>query len=142
MEKNTRKGHSLGKVKKVLAYKKIEPVGTNYVGIELCETVHVHMPGFRFELTVDQFEKYASIWARALENWKAMGKPKEDPEGFVLLGDGYLPDNPVYNNRFEIEEQTIPSVHIHIRGLSIRLPTATFIEYAKLISDASENLSA
>jgi len=131
----------LGKVKKVLASKEIEPVETNYVGVELCETVHVHMPGFRFELTLEQFKKYALIFARALETWRAMGEPEEDGDDFKLLGDGYLPGEPVYNTRFEIEEQIIPSVHLHIRGLSIRLLTPKFIRFAEMIYDASQNLS-
>lgn len=141
MEKNIRWEQLLGKVKKVLVSTKIEPIEANYVGIELCETVHLHMPGFRWELTLSQLEAITKIFVRATETWKTMGEPEVDGNDFKLLADGYLPDEPVYNTRFEIEEQVIPSVHLHIRGLSIRLPTPNFIEFAKLIYDASQNLS-
>lgn len=141
MELNTKKELLLGAVKKVLVSKKLEPLDANYVGVELCETVHVHMPGFRFELTLEQFIQFARIFTRSLENHKAMGEPKEDPDGFILLGDGYLPGDPVYNTRFEVEEQTIPMVHLHIRGLNLRWSIQEFMEFVELFGVASKNLT-
>ena len=142
MEVNTRKVHSLGKVRKVLASKRLEPLPNNYVGVELCETVHVHMPGFRFELTLEQFIKYADILSKAKENWNVMGCPKEDGDDFKLLGGGYLPGEPVYNTRYEVEQQVIPSVHLHMRGLSIRFPITKFVEEAEMLYYASKNIES
>ena len=131
----------LGKVKKVLASKVLEPLEANYVGVELCETVHLHVPGFRWELTLPRMEKLSEILCRAVQNHKKMGSPKPDGDSFILLADGYLPGEPVYNTRFEIEEQVVPSIHIHIRGLSIRKQIPEFVDFAKVICDASKNLT-
>ena len=132
----------LGAVKKVLVSKVLEPLEANYVGVELCETVHFHLPGFRLEYTLPQLVKFSEILVRAVENWKKMGCPKPDGDGFVLLADGYLPGEPVYNTRFEVEEQTIPLIHLHIRGLNLRWPIQTFKEYVELFGVASENLTS
>ena len=141
MEVNIRRARLLGKVRKVLVSKKIEGVDANYVGVELCETVHFHLPGFRWETTLAQLEKFAEILGRAVANWKLMGSPKPDGDDFKLLADGYLPGEPVYNTRFEIEEQTIPLIHLHVRGLNLRWSIPTFKEYARLFGVASENFS-
>jgi hypothetical protein len=125
----------------MLFSKKARPLVSNYCGIELCETVHFHMPGFRFELDLGQFESFARAMARAYENWLKMGKPGVDPERFILLGDCHMPGEPVYNTRFDIEEQTIPSVHIHLRGLSIRKSIQDFIEFANAVWEARKNLT-
>jgi hypothetical protein len=58
-----------------------------------------------------------------------------------LLADAHLPGSPIYNNRFEVEEQTVPSVHIHYRGLSIRISISDFIEFADVVWEARKNLT-
>jgi len=129
----------MGKVKRVLASKKLEPYqGPNYLGIELCETVHVHLPGYRIEFTADQFEAVATTFVRAINEWMEMGAPRS--REFELLADAHLPGEPVYNSRFEVEEQTVPSIHIHYRGLSLRMSINDFLEFAKVIGEAKKNL--
>lgn len=129
----------MGKVKRVLASKKLKPSSPNYCGIELCETVHIHLPdGLRLEYTTEQFKVFAETAHRALEKWVSLGKPIT--ADFILLADAYLPSVPVYQTRFEVEEQTVPTIHIHLRGLSIRRSIPDFIEFADLIQEAKENL--
>lgn len=132
----------MGQVKKLLASKKIKHLEgkDNFCGIELCETVHFHMAGFRFELTAQQFEVFAQTVAKALQTWISLSKP-ETAEFKVLAGE-YLPGEPVYPDRFDVEEQTIPQVHIHLRGLSYRLNIPDFIEYANTIEEAKNNLTS
>jgi len=131
----------MGKVKRVLASKKLAPFnGLNYCGIELCETVHIHLPGIRVEFPMEQFEAVAVAMTKALEKWRELGKPKTAE--FVLLADAHLPGEPVYNTRFEVEEQTVPSIHIHYRGLSIRGSISDFIEFADIVCEARKNLTA
>lgn len=131
----------MGKVKRILSAKYLIPYeGLNYCGIELCETVHIHLPGFRVEFNAEQFEAIAAAMTRAHEKWKKLGKP--DSAEFELLADAHLPGNPIYNNRFEVEEQTSPDVHIHYRGLSIRISIPDFIQFAEAIEEARKNVQS
>lgn len=130
----------MGKVKKILVSRKLEPSSQNYCGIELCETVHIHLPdGIRLEFDVEQFKVFAETNYNALQKWIELGKPATAE--FILLADGYLPGTPIYQGRFEIEEQTIPTVHIHIRGLSIRRSIPKFKEFADDVAEAKRNLT-
>ena len=132
----------MGKVKRMLSSKKIKHLQEkeNFCGIELCETVHFHMAGFRFELTAQQFEGFAETVAKALQIWVSLGKPAT--ADFKVLAGEYLPDEPVYPDRFDIEEQTIPQIHIHLRGLSFRLNTPEFMEFADAIEEAKQNFKS
>ena len=60
----------MGAVKKVLCERELEALPSSYVGIELCETVHLHVPGFRWELTLQQFLEFAEIIRVAVKHWK------------------------------------------------------------------------
>lgn len=134
----------MGKVKRVLASKKLKALQENFCGIELCETVHLHMPDFRFELTTEQFKVFAETVHKALEKWISLGKPDTFPQssdGFIFLAGEHLPGEPVYTDRFEVEEQTIPVVHVHLRGLSIRPSIPEFMEFAEVIWEAKQNLT-
>lgn len=128
----------MGKVKKVLASKRLEPLGESYCGIELCETVHFHMPGFRFELTAEQFEVFAETVNEALAKWVELGKPAT--ADFKVLAGEHLPGKPLYATRLEVEEQTVPAIHVHLRGLSLRPSIPEFVEYAEVIGEAKRNL--
>ena len=132
----------MGQVKKMLSSKKIKRLQEqdNFCGIELCETVHFHMAGFRFELTAQQFEGFAETVAKAYQTWVSLGKPATDD--FKVLAGAYLPSEPVYPDRFDVEEQTIPQVHIHLRGLSFRLNNPDFIEFADTIGEAKQNFES
>lgn len=131
----------MGNVKRVLASKKLKPSKPIFCGIELCETIHIHFgEELRLELDIEQFPVFAETVYQALQKWRSMGKPNTAPDIFFPLAGAHFPSEPVYNDRFEIEEQTVPSIHIHRRGLSIRLNLADFKEYAKVIGEADENL--
>lgn len=95
------------------------------------------MPNYRFELTAQEFDVFAQTVRTAHEKWVQMGKP--DRAEFVPLAGSYLPEG-VYPNRFEIEEQTIPLIHVHMRGLSIRRSIPDFKAFAKVVEEANEAL--
>jgi len=97
------------------------------------------MPGFRFELDAQQFQAFAELMQKAHAKWMALGQPLTAE--FKLLAGGYLPRAPVYADRFDVEEQTVPTVHVHLRGLSIRRSIADFIAFAKVIEEAKNNLT-
>lgn len=128
----------MGKVKRVLASGHLETPQNPYVGIELCETIHVHMPNYRFELTAQEFEVFAQTVRTAYEKWISMGKP--DRAEFAPLAGSYLPKETAYPNRFEIEEQTIPLIHIHMRGLSLRKSLPDFKAFTHVIAEADKAL--
>lgn len=129
----------MGAVKKMLASARVKTPETAFCGIELCETVHFHMADYRFELTVEQFDAFAKTVAEAHEQWIKMGKPKVAE--FISLAHRWLPDdNMVYPNRLDVEEQTIPAIHIHLRGLSTRWTIPDFKQYAKVIEEADKAL--
>ena len=87
----------MGLVKKIL--KKSEIVGvTNYVGIELCETIHFHMPGFRFELTEEQFKDFHDVVSRGYEKWRNSGFEPCEEDKFVVLASKYLSGLPLYHS--------------------------------------------
>ena len=129
----------MGQVKRILAAKQVNPLPDNYCGIELCETVHIHLPGYRLEFNTANFEVLADVIHRAWQNWIAHGKPSTAE--FIALAGHHFPSDPVYPNRFEVEEQTIPAIHIHLRGLSIRSSIPAFIEFAEVIEEAKRNLT-
>jgi len=144
--KNIKRVHSpievsiLGKVKRILASKKLGSSSPNKCGIELCETVHFHLPdGIRLEFTVGQFEVIAETFYNALQKWIELGKPTTAE--FIPLANGNLPGVPVYPSRFVIEEQTIPTVHTHLRGLSIRRTIPDFKEFVDVFTEAKQNLT-
>lgn len=132
----------MGKVKRILASKKLKPEKPIFCGIELCETVHIHLGSeIRLEFDIEQFKVFAETLYQALQKWRSIGKPATEPDIFYVLAGAYFPSDPVYNNRFEIEEQTVPSIHIHRRGLSIRLNLQDFKDYAKVVEEAHKNLN-
>ena len=130
----------MGKVKRILASRTLKPHKETYCGIELCETVHIHLPGgLRLEFTSEQFEVFAETVSKARQKWIALSKPTTAE--FILLAGEHLPGDPVYPTRFEVEEQTVPSIHIHLRGLSIRPSIPRFIEFAEVMEEARKNLT-
>ena len=129
----------MGQVKRLLASRTLKPSSPNYCGIELCETVHIHLPdGIRLEFDAMQFQVLAETFQKAHQKWMALGKPASAE--FILLADAYLPGVPVYQGRFDIEEQTVPTIHIHERGLSRRKSIPDFLAYAHAIEEAKRNL--
>lgn len=131
----------MGNVKKVLATKNLKPVEPIFCGIELCETVHIHLGSdFRFDLDLEQFQVCAETLHEALQKWISLGKPPLSQDGFTVLAGKHLPSEPVYNTRFEVEEQVVPSVHIHRRGLSLRFSIPEFLEYVDVLVEAKRNL--
>lgn len=135
--------NEVGKVKRILAWTEASnirpaPTPNSVCGIELCETVHFHMPDFRFELTADGFDKFATLVRQAHAKWVALGRPPEAE--FISLAVGKIGDT-VYPHRFEIEEQDIiPSTHIHFRGLSIRQTIDEFKNLAHVVEEAHRKL--
>ncbi len=128
----------MGGVKRILASKTIEPPEKS-CKIELCETVHFHMPGFRFELTAQEFDVFARAVQQAFEKWVSLGKP--ETAEFIPLAGGNTPNETVYPTRFEVEEQAvIPFVHIHVRGLSLRLCIPEFKMFVSVIEEAHKKL--
>lgn len=128
----------MGAVKKILHQTKIPTPSMHYIAIELCETIHIHLGETRLEYTPQQFEKIASIFQKAYNQWIQLGKPEQDT--FKLLADGYIPNPPVYQNTFKIEEQTIPSIHIHRRNISLRLNKQEYQQYTEALKEATKNL--
>jgi len=132
----------MGKVKRILASQKLIPEKPIFCGIELCETVHIHLGSeVRLELDIEQFKVFAETLYKALQKWRSIGKPTAKPNIFKVLAGAYFPSEPVYNNRFEIEEQTVPSIHIHRRGISYRFSTSDFLIYANIVMEAKKNLT-
>lgn len=132
----------MGKVKRILAWAEasdVRPEPTNpHCGIELCETVHIHMPDFRFELDADGFDKFATLVRQAHAKWIALGRPPT--ADFISLAVGKI-GKTVYPKRFEVEEQDIvPSTHIHLRGLSIRQTVDEFKNFARVMEEAHRKL--
>jgi len=97
------------------------------------------MPGFRFELDAQQFQAFAELMRKALAKWMALGQPLTAE--FEVLAGGYLPGLPVYADRFDVEEQVVPTIHIHLRGLSIRPSIHDFVMFANVIEEAKHNLT-
>lgn len=130
----------MGKIKKVLASANIEKPASTYLTIELCETIHVHTPTFRWELTLPQLLITAKIFGSAVKVWEMSNKPQCNPNLFLPLSGDYLLTPPPYQNRLVIEQQTIPSIHIHFRGLSLRMTIPEFKQFAQKIKEANENI--
>lgn len=134
---------TLGKVKKHISTEiPAIPESAHTCGIELCETVHIHMPKFRFELTTSQFEAFANYLWEALEKWRRLGKPNTFPygsNGFVQLSGGPLPSEPIYPTRLEIEQHEVPLFHVHVRNLRISLNEEEFTKFADVMRRAKNN---
>ena len=128
----------MGQVKRILASRVVDSPEGHHCGIELCETVHFHMPGFRFELTSKEFAVFAATVQQAFSKWVSLGMP--ETAEFIALAGNYMPKETVYPTRFEVEEQTIPSVHIHLRGLSLRQNIPFFKLFAAAIEEADKKL--
>lgn len=145
----------MGHCRKILGFRIIEPTATLYSGllaIELAENFHIHIRNLRLELDHVEFERLAIGFAKALEVWRAAGRPHT--QGYERLGDRLLNlhrseisplpslwNAHTANDELRVElQQWADYIHLHYRNVKLEFTVKEFVEFADTVGRAREQL--